>query len=492
MKTIKEVISEKPWFGWLLFVATTVVVFFLGILASSIVERRSEAKYAYRPPTDLQPFESDNSIWGKFYPREYRTFLQTADTSFRSKHAGNKPIDVLETDPELAVLWAGYSFSKDYSQARGRFWAVEDIKNTLRTGAPMTPDAGPQPGTCWACKSPDVPRMMEKIGIESFYKSTWAALGPEMNYPIGCADCHDNETMVLTITRPALKEAYERQGKNIADAGHQEMRSLVCAQCHVEYYFRGDGKYLTFPWDNGMTVSDMESYYDSYGFSDWTHAVSKAPMLKAQHPDYELFRLGIHSQRGVACADCHMPYVSEGGVKFTSHHVQSPLNMIASTCAVCHRQSEEELRNNVYERQDKIAALRHYLEEILVTAHYEAKAAWDEGAKEETMQSVLALIRQAQWRWDFIAASHGGSFHAPIESASVLSNGIMRALEARIELTALLQSMGVKEVLVPDFSTKGKAQKAIGLDMETLIREKEEFKKQILPAWEKIRTDLKN
>lgn len=486
MASIKEITSRKPWLGWLLFFATVAAVFALGMLASSIVERRSEAKYAYIAPTDLQPFESNSSVWGKFYPREYESWLKTADTTFQSKYAGSKPIDMLKSDPEMVVLWAGYAFSKDYWQARGHSWAVEDIRTTLRTGSPMTPDAGPQPGTCWTCKSPDVPRMMNKMGPESFYKATWASLGPEITNPIGCADCHDPKTMTLTITRPALREAFERQEKNIADAGHQEMRSLVCAQCHVEYYFRGEGKYLTFPWDKGMTVDEIESYYDSYSFSDWTHGISKAPMLKAQHPDYELFRMGIHYQRGVACADCHMPFVAEGGVKYTSHHVQSPLNTISTTCAVCHRQSEDELRKNVYERQDKIAALRNTLEEILVSAHYEARAAWDAGATEEMMKPALALIRQAQWRWDFCAASHGGSFHAPLEVATILGNGITRGLDARIELTSLLKELGVKKVIIPDISAKGNAQKSIGLDMESLIRQKEEFIKTILPAWDKM------
>jgi nitrite reductase (cytochrome c-552) len=485
MATLKEVISRKPWIGWLLFLATVAVVFLLGILASSIVERRSEAKYAYRPPTDLQPFETDNSVWGKFYPREYETWMKTADTSFHSKYAGSKPIDALETDPEMVILWAGYAFSKDYSQARGHWYAVQDIRNTLRTGSPMTPEAGPQPGTCWACKSPDVPRMIDKMGAESFYKATWASLGPEITSPIGCGDCHNPDDMTLTITRPALKEAFERQGKNVTDAGHQEMRSLVCAQCHVEYYFKGEGKYLTFPWDNGMTVSDIESYYDSYAFSDWTHAISKAPMLKAQHPDYELYRMGIHGQRGVACADCHMPYIAEGGVKYTSHHVRSPLASISTTCAVCHRQSEEELLNNVYDRQDKIAELRNQLEVILVSAHYEAKAARDAGASEEKLKPALTMIRQAQWRWDFTAASHGASFHAPLEVASILGNGIIRAMEARIELASMLKELGVNEVTMPDISSKANAQKTIGLDMEKLIMEKEEFRKQILPGWDK-------
>lgn len=131
--------------------------------------------------------------------------------------------------------------------------------------------------------------------------------------------------MSLTITRPALVEALERQGRSVDDATPQEMRTLVCAQCHVEYYFKGEGKYLTFPWDKGMTVEAMEQYYDEAEFSDWTHALSRTPMLKAQHPDYELFLLGPHSKRGLGCADCHMPYVAEGGIKYSNHQVMSPL-----------------------------------------------------------------------------------------------------------------------------------------------------------------------
>ncbi len=484
MKPIKDIISEKPWFGWLLFLASALIVFLLGLLASSIIERRSEAKYAYKQPANLGKFESDNSLWGKFYPREYETFLQTSDTTFFSKYEGNGQIDMLARDPKMVILWAGYSFSKDYFQSRGHYYAITDIRNTLRTGAPMTADAGPQPGTCWTCKSPDVPRIMNNIGPESFYHSTWAALGPEIKNPIGCADCHNPEDMTLTITRPALKEAFERQDKDVMKSTHQEMRTLVCAQCHVEYYFKGDGKYLTFPWDNGKTVEDIEKYYDSYQFSDWVHSISRTPMIKAQHPDYELFSLGIHSQRGLACADCHMPYISEGGVKYTSHHLQSPLNSVSTTCAVCHRQSEEELRKNVYDRQDKIQELRDMLEETLVKAHYEAKAAWDANASEEMMKPVLQLIREAQWRWDFATASHGGSFHAPLEVARILANGIDKSQQARVELSGILATLKAGNVTYPDISTKEKAQEAIGLKMAALRNEKQEFKSTILPLWD--------
>jgi nitrite reductase (cytochrome c-552) len=233
-----------------------------------------------------------------------------------------------------------------------------------------------------------------------------------------------------------------------------------------------------FPWAKGLSVDSIEKYYDELAFSDWTHAISKAPMLKAQHPDYELYTMGIHAQRGLSCADCHMPYVSEGGAKFTSHHIVSPLYHINKTCQVCHRESEEELRRNVYERQEKIAQERHRLATLLVRAHYEAKAAWNNGATEKEMQPILQLIRHAQWRWDFAAASHGAAFHAPLEVMRIIATGIERVQDARLLLAKLLAAKGVNDVAIPDISTKDKAQKAIGIDRQKLEKEKAQFLKQ--------------
>ena len=81
----------------------------------------------------------------------------------------------------------------------------------------------------------------------------WHDLKDEITNPIGCQDCHDPKTMNLRISRPALREAWESMGKNIDEATHQEMRSLVCAQCHVEYYCSSGFK-LTFPWGKGLTA----------------------------------------------------------------------------------------------------------------------------------------------------------------------------------------------------------------------------------------------
>ncbi len=487
MKPISENIKNKPWLGWVLFFITMAIVFFLGLLASSIIERRTEAEYVYKPKIKVSQFEPRNEEWGKNYPREFQSYYQTADTSFRSFLNGNASIDMLEKDPNMVILWAGYAFSKDYNQGRGHYYAIDDIRTILRTGAPKNDHDGPQPNTCWTCKSPDVPRLMNKVGTKEFYKGKWSAKGPEVVNFIGCADCHDAETMNLRISRPALVESFERRRMDIKKVSQQEMRTLVCAQCHVEYYFKGEDKYLTFPWDKGLSVEEIEKYYDEYQFTDWTHTLSKTPMIKAQHPDYELFTTGIHYKRGVSCADCHMPFISEGGQKFTNHKIMSPLGFISNSCQVCHRQSEDTLRNNVYDRQKKILEIRMILEDLLCKAHFEAKSAWDANATEIEMKPVLQLIRQAQWRWDFVTASHGASFHAPIEVARIIANGIAKAQDARIMLVSILTSHGVKlPIALPDFSTKVKAQEYIGLDIKKLKEDKQEFLKVIVPQWLKI------
>lgn len=484
LRKLSETIKNKPIVGWAIFFAIMVVVFLLGLFAASVTERRAEIATLFNnKKVDIKNIEPRNEIWGENYPREYETWKKTADMDFKSKHLGNEEQDVLEDRPNMVVLWAGYAFSKEYKAPRGHMHAIEDNRNTLRTGCPENPGDGPQPATCWTCKSPDVPRMMNEMGIENFYKTAWGDLGSQIVNPIGCADCHDPVTMNLTITRPALVEAFERQGKDIKNATNQEMRSLVCAQCHVEYYFKGDGKYLTFPWDKGTTVEDMEEYYDNANFSDWTHALSRAPMLKAQHPDYEIFMMGPHAKRGLSCADCHMPYKSEGGIKYSDHHIMSPLKNISGTCQTCHKDSEENLRNYVYEYQDKALEIRDRIETELAKAHIMAKAAWDNGAKDAQMAASLKLIRQAQWRWDYSVASHGASFHAPVEVQRVMSHSLDKTLQAQLELQKVLFALGVKDVAIPDLSTKDKAQRYIGLDIPAETAKKDKWIKTVVPKW---------
>lgn len=482
----------KPWQGWALFGGSMVVVFGLGLLASSLLERRAEVASIFNNRrTPMEGIVAQNEKFKSDFPREYTSWKNTENTDFESEFNGSEAKDVLAQRPNMVILWAGYAFSWEYTTPRGHMHAIEDMRATLRTGAPESEtDGSNQPGTCWTCKSPDVPRLMQEKGVAEFYNANWAKWGNEVMNPIGCSDCHDAATMNLQISRPALKEAFARQGKDISKATPQEMRTLVCAQCHVEYYFNDDPNtpekenYLTFPWDKGLTVENIEAYYDSTGFKDYTHALSKAPIIKAQHPGYETTRMGIHGQRGVSCADCHMPYTADGGVKFSDHHIQSPLNMIDRTCQVCHRESEETLRNSVYDRQNKCNEIRNRLEEELAKAHIEAKYAWDNGAKDEQMKEVLADIRKAQWRWDFAVASHGAAFHAPQEITRILSHGLDYAHQARFALCKVLAQNGfIGDVPMPDISTKEKAQKYIGLDIPAKDAAKEKFLDGIVPKW---------
>lgn len=483
-KKITLMIKEKPLYGWLIFLFVMVAVFLLGLLAASVTERRAEIATLYaNKKVEIKGINPNSQEWGINYPREFNTWEMTKEGDFKSKHLGNGEEDILEQRPQMVVLWAGYAFSQDYKAPRGHYHAIEDIRNTLRTGTPVASADGPQPATCWSCKSPDVPRMMQIMGVDSFYKTKWGALGSEILNPVGCADCHDPSTMNLTITRPALLEAFQRSGKEISKASPQEMRSLVCAQCHVEYYFKGDAKYLTFPWDNGTTVEKIEEYYDNIEFSDWKHALSKAPMLKAQHPDYELFMLGPHAQRGLSCADCHMPYISEGGIKYSNHHLVSPVKYISSTCQTCHRDSEDKLKGYIYEYQDKVLEIRDRVENELSKAHIMASIAWKNGADDKMMGNSLKLLREAQWRWDFAVASHGASFHAPVETQRIMAHSLDKSLQAQLELQKILFNLGVKSFEMPDISTKDKAQSFIGLDMKVLKEKKAEWIKSIVPEW---------
>jgi nitrite reductase (cytochrome c-552) len=301
------------------------------------------------------------------------------------------------------------------------------------------------------------------MGIKEFYAANFHDLTKEVTHPIGCQDCHDPNTLKLRITRPALKEAFAAQGRDIHTATHQEMRSLVCAQCHVEYYFRTDAvagrkNYLVFPWGKGTTLEDILAYYDEQDFSDYVHAISGTPIIKAQHPDYELYRTGIHSFRNVSCADCHMPYHTEGGVKYTDHHVQSPLLNIANSCVVCHRWREDEIRTRVETIQTKVEDAKRTAEDALVHAHFDVAAAVQAGVSAGDLGEARKLLRRAQFRWDFIAASNGMGFHAPQESMRLLGEAANQAQQVRVGVARLLAKRGITEPpRYPDVSTRSKA-----------------------------------
>jgi len=444
----------RPWLGWLVFLGSAVGVVVLGLLATSIGERRAEREAAtMRFVQPIAEWESDNSKWGISFPREYQSWEATKQMAENTEFGGSGYKDYLKESPALVILWAGYPFAKGYNAPRGHFHSIEDVTETKRISVKS-------PGTCWTCKSPDVPRVMSKVGPAAFYAAKFDHWRDEVKNPIGCADCHNNKTMALQISRPALKEAFQRMGRDITKVSHQEMRSLVCAQCHVEYYFKGKTEnYLTFPWDNGYRAEDFEKYYDNSPHRDWTHAISGARMLKMQHPDFEMYSQGIHAYRNVSCADCHMPYKTEGGIKYTDHQVRSPLYNLANSCMVCHRWSEKELSSRVYAIQRKNKELLTRTESALTAAHLEIGEARKRGATDAELETPRTLVSKAQMYWDYVAAANGMGFHAPQESARVLAKAIDLAQQCRLETTRVLaRHGGLEPVKLPDIATVEKAQ----------------------------------
>jgi len=227
----------------------------------------------------------------------------------------------------------------------------------------------------------------------------------------------------------------------------------------------------------------MEKYYDDRGFVDWTNKVSKTPMLKAQHPGYEMYKTGVHGLNDVACADCHMPYVREGGVKYSSHNVSSPLDHMANTCLNCHSEEEKAFKDRVARKLERKNELNKTAMDVIARAHLEAGKAWELGATEAEMKDILQDIRHAQWRWDYSIASHGSFFHAPEETLRVLGSAINIGQEARVKLRIVLAKYGAANFAAPDFSTKEKAQAVIGLPYEKLTNEKMAFLDGLRKEW---------
>jgi nitrite reductase (cytochrome c-552) len=258
-------------------------------------------------------------------------------------------------------------------------------------------------------------------------------LGARINEPIGCANCHEAGTMRLIVTNPALDEGLKAQGKDWTTFTRQEMRTVVCANCHVEYYFKGDGKYLTFPWAKGTTVESMIEYYEEAGFKDWDYPEAGTPMLKAQHPEYEFFTAdSTHFKAGVSCADCHMPYVSEGATKYSTHDVHSPLLNPEAACGQCHTDTEYVIRR-VNSIQEQVAATKQNTEDALVDTINSIKAAAANAkADAALLDQARNLHRKAQFMWDFISAENSTGFHNPEYALKVLAESTNLARQAQV------------------------------------------------------------
>ncbi|MFO1498954.1 MAG: ammonia-forming cytochrome c nitrite reductase subunit c552 [Verrucomicrobiota bacterium] len=414
-------------------------------LLINIMEHKQEAKNPFFRVVELTDETEDPVVWGKNFPLQYDAYRKTVD-QVRTRYGGSDALprtptqadprsivsqSKLEEDPRLKRMWAGYAFAIDFREERGHAYMLDDQTFTSR-------QQKPQPGTCLNCHA-SIYGAFKKAGqgdlvkgFEAINPLPYAEARQLVTHPIGCIDCHDSQTMQLRITRPAFMEGIRSlkasQGQKDYDvnkhATRQEMRSYVCAQCHVEYYFKGPEKRLVYPWAKGNKVDDILAYYDEVGHKDWEHADTGAPALKAQHPEFEMWSQGIHARSGVACADCHMPYERVGAHKISDHHVRSPLLNINKACQTCHRWPEQELSARVQTIQTRTFNLRNRAMDALIDLIDDLKAAKAAGVGTNELGKARDFQRKAQFYLDFVEAENSTGFHAPQEAARILGESI--------------------------------------------------------------------
>ena len=426
-------------------------------LLVNIFERKSEARNPYVRLVEVGEDDTDPAKWGINWPKEYESYQRTAiatRTRFGG-HGGSEalPTEKIERDPWLKRMFLGYAFSIDYRDRRGHAYMLEDQEATQRL-------TKPQSGSCLHCHASVMPVYRAlgdgdaMAGFEKTYTLSYQDLNRMLHdmghgHPVSCVDCHEPKTMQIRVTRPAFIQGIRRlaesdapvphlpsierwrdgaRGRSYepnADASRTEMRSFVCAQCHVEYYCASKMP-LTFPWGKGLRADDVEAFWDDTEYADgarlfdYKHAETGAEILKAQHPEFELWSQGIHARSGVACADCHMPYMRDGATKISDHWVRSPLLNINRACQTCHHFSEEEIKARVDVIQERNHDLLQRAAQALMDQLDAIQQAQQNGATDGQLAEARELQRKAQWRLDFIAAENSMGFHAPQESAGVL------------------------------------------------------------------------
>lgn len=437
-----------------LVIGSLLATFAIAAFLVNIAKHKEESNRPYAQVVALDETTVDPEVWGRNFPLQYASYLKTAENN-PTKYGGatmvkreataedprtEVPFSKLDREPRLKRMWAGYAFAEDYREARGHAYMLSDQRLTARVAHYK------QPGTCINCHASTYTVFNElgkgdaRKGFDIVNHMTYGEATKLFEHPVACIDCHDPATMKLRVTKPAfidgIKKLKEHEGiKNFdpnKDATPTEMRSFVCGQCHVEYYFEGQGKTLTFPWTEGLGVD--EAYKTQTDHIDWTHKETGAKMLKAQHPDFETWSQGIHAKNGVSCADCHMPYQRQGASKVSDHWVRSPLQNVNGTCLTCHKASEKEMKARAegiqddYVKQKEIAfgALTDLIDDIV-----KAKKG---GVDQKLIDQAYLYQRKASFYLDYSESENSVGFHAPAYSQRILAEANWSARQGQLIL----------------------------------------------------------
>lgn len=528
----------------IILVIAVIIGIALVMLAVNISTKKAEE--VALTPKSIVELSDDNptfDYWGKNFP-EYVDMYLTVETEKPkgTEFGGNLAYSKLIRYPQLTQLWAGYPFSIDANEERGHFWIQVDQMDTARNNKDFLnahgfAGFGGQPTACMNCHSGWSPWLYKNVAKGDWvaFNSTkyWTMIknvpavngiaenskehsGPHGGKRMGvtCADCHNPSDMTLRITRQGLINSlvlrgYEKDSVQGVKADRNEMRTLVCAQCHVEYYFKPtgtkvkvmgesiandknqkwwngtqktydefdswrngnapteievDGLELIFPWsawekDKPFRIEMFDEHYDkvrnlegkkAFKF-DWSHKITKAPMLKIQHPEYELYSGSVHAANGVSCADCHMPYVRKGAKKVTQHNITSPLFDINSSCKSCHNQSENVLKAQILDIQKSIAFDLRSAEYATVSLIWDIKKIREElgkkGKSDDEINAILKepleLHRRGQMRGDFVGAENSTGFHNPREASRMLLQAVEMARKGQTALAVIAKEYNI-------------------------------------------------
>ncbi|AEG82454.1 MULTISPECIES: ammonia-forming cytochrome c nitrite reductase subunit c552 [Corynebacterium] len=456
-------------------IVTALITMSITALLINIMERKSEVTDHFANVVNIDENVVDPAEWGKNFPLQYESYLKTSEMG-ATTHGGSvkesrQPDDKdprtevaksrIEEDPRLKEMWSGYAFAVDYREARGHQYMLDDQRKTKRV------TEFKQPGTCLNCHASTVKLMNDlgdgdaNEGFKKMNKMSYKEVTQLVEHPVACIDCHDPKTMQLRITRPAfangIRDLKASQGvKDFdvnRDATHEEMRSYVCGQCHVEYYFKGEDKTLTFPWAKGIEIDQIWDYYKEDGHVDFVNTKTGADIVKAQHPEFDVWSNSIHAQNGVSCSDCHMPYERHGAKKVSSHHLQSPLLNINNSCMTCHNSSDKEMEQRVVQIQDRFIHSRDQAFDSLTALIKDLEKAKDDPATpEDRLKLAREYQNKASFYLDYVYSENSNGFHAPDYIQRIISD----SLDASRKGQLVLQGVDLKTLEPSSVTQKNK------------------------------------
>lgn len=415
--------------GALLALSAVVVAIVVGVCAGLFFGHNTELKQTVIKPISAEEQEN-NEAWKANYPAQFETFEQTKDNTDHPSH--------FESHPYMKLMYKGTGYAEEFNEPRGHAYMLDDIRHINENRWK------PKQAACNTCKSSQIPGLIEKYG-DKYYSMDFHKINDQLTNTVGCYNCHEtDDPSELALRQPPFLEAMKARGIDVSQASRQEKRTLVCAQCHVTYYFQPETNKVTFPWKEGLTAEEQIKYYDSINFSEWVHPDSGTPLIKPRHMEYEYFKNSTHESAGVSCADCHMPYMKIGNQKISTHNVGSPLDTMEQSCLTCHRESKDWLLGRVKSIQDQTKSMEDRAGAAVTETIKTLAVAKDlPGVDKDKVTRAQRLHREGQYYMDCVMVTNGFGFHNPQQSYSDLARGIDLCQEAtKLAQQAILEAGG--------------------------------------------------